>query len=816
MNKNIFAKIIFPIATDGFTYEIPEQMQGIIKVGMRVLAPLGKRKIQAGIVISINNEIPAFPTKPIYSILDEKFTTFEKNIEFWLWLASYYMCTPGEVMKAALPALLKMESRSKLYANRQKVDNSNAQEDFIRKYVNKNPSITIEQLSKVFKLKSELKIIQNLLNKKVLFIEEEIKSDYKNLTQSYIKLNAKFKEETAIHHFFEQNKRAPAQKHCLEQFLLLGNGDLKAEISQKKLLKHSNNSISALRALIKKEIFQEFQKKISRVKSIENKLIPPSKLNEYQQTAFNEITNIFQAKKVCLLHGVTSSGKTEIYIQLIQNSLTQNKQILYLLPEIGLTNQIVTRLSKHFGRKIAVYHSAIGDAERYEIWQELLKAEESNIKIILGVRSSIFLPYSNLGLIIVDEEHESTYKQYNPAPRYQARDAAIILAQQQEANILLGSATPSVESYFNALSGKFGLVELSQRYKDKALPEIRIINMVFKSNQLKHSILSRPLMQEIGKALSKEEQIILFRNRRGFSPILQCADCGHIPKCKHCDVSMTYHKNDNLLICHYCGYSIKNQGKCSNCNSNNLQMLGYGTQRVEEELEQKFSDYRIGRMDVDTMNKKNAYRRIIEEFENQNIQILVGTQILAKGLDFEHVNTVGILDADAIINLPDFRSHERAFQLLTQVSGRAGRHSGSGKVLLQTRIPAHPVVRFVSQNDYKSFINNELNERKQFQYPPFSRMLKLTILHNSETKVNQFSFLLANILKKKFKNNLLGPIIPYISRIQRKYQMQILIKLSRNSAIVHQKNYIKHCIQKLKQQEGFSSVQVIMDVDPYN
>jgi len=814
MNKQIFAQILFPISTNDFTYSVPAHFKNKIQIGIRVLAPFGKSKISAGIIIAITDKKPDFKTKKINSLLDENPILFPQNIKFWQWIAQYYLSTLGEIMKAALPVLLKLENESKIYAPNNYTElKLSPQEKFIVGFVAKNKFLSFEKLIKSLKLQSNIQSINHLLQQKKLQLDDESKKSYKPLVKKFITINPVYNNNESLNKAFEQLNKAPKQKLCLEQYFILCEDAQQTEISKKELLIQSNNSISALNALIKKNIFIEIEKNISRITINEKNISPPKELNPHQQKALQLIKSNFLEQKVCLLHGVTSSGKTEIYIHLIKENIEQDKQVLYLLPEIGLTNQIIERLHSHFGDSVAVYHSGLSNSERYEIWQDLLNTPNNRFKIILGVRSSIFLPFNNLGLIIVDEEHEASYKQTDPAPRYHARDAAIVLAKIQQANILLGSATPSIESYFNAKTGKYALIELLHRHKGFSLPKIEIINMNFKTNQNIQSSLSKPLVKSIDKALNEHEQVILFRNRRGFSPILQCNECGEIPKCKNCDVSLTYHKNSNVLVCHYCGYSTPNTGQCKKCHSHNLKMLGAGTQRIEEDLQQSFQQANIARMDIDSMQRKNAYSKLINDFEQQRVQILIGTQIISKGLDFENVNLVGIINADTLINMPDYKSQERAFQLLTQVSGRAGRHSGKGKVLLQTRAPKHPVIKQVQNSGYQSFIKNELNERKLFFYPPFSRMIKITLTYKNSEELSKTANTLTIILKQKFINNqVLGPITPYISKIKNNYRMQILLKFTKDKNLNKNKELLQNIILQHKKQNF--GVKISIEVDP--
>ena len=816
MSKH-FVDIILPYKIEMLTYELPDNFLSRIVVGHRVLVSVGKRKLRSGIIAKIHNIQPEFETKSIISILDENPVVFPETIEFWQWIANYYICTIGEVMNAALPSLLKLEDSTKIYAPEfDDFYGFSAQEELIIRFVFENKLISISDLEKSFKGKNIYTLVQSLIERKNLFIYEELKSSYSSLKIKHVRLSDNYTSNKSIEFFIAKNQRGKKQNECIAQFLKLADNDLHTSIQKSNLLGSDGISRSAYNALLAKEIFIETEQIQSRISVQDNSSESLNILNEYQKKAYFEVNEGFSERKVVLLHGVTSSGKTEVYIHLIKDAFDNNKQVLYLLPEIGLTNQIIARLNKHFGSKVAVYHSGLSASEKFEIWQSLLNNSSDSVKLVLGVRSSIFLPFSNLALIIVDEEHETTFKQTEPSPRYQARDLAVVWAQKINANILLGSATPSVESYFNAQTGKYKLVEILQRHNSVKLPHVEIVDMKLLQNKLKNSILSKVLIKHIESALDKKEQVILFRNRRGFAPILQCASCGNIPKCKNCDVSMTYHKNSNQLVCHYCGYAKKNTSKCDDCGQTDIRTLGFGTEKLEEEISQYFIHAKVARMDTDTMRIKNAYSKLISEFEQGSLDILVGTQILAKGLDFKNVNTVGVLNVDALMNIPDFRSNERAFQLLTQVSGRAGRHSGNGKVLLQTLNTDTPLLKFVQNTEYKQFFNQELSERKGFYYPPFSRLIKITLRHKEKNKVEALASYLMKLFREKNGIIALGPIYPYIAKVHNKVNLQILLKLSRDRTLIDNKLWIKKVFQKNVKLSDYKSVQVLIDVDPYN
>ncbi len=811
-----FVDVVLPYKLNELTYSVPDGLDGKVFIGQSVSVGLGKNKLLNGIVVRIFSVAPSFEVKPIESVTNNIPAVNQLHIDFWRWIADYYMCSMGEVMNAALPAYLKMERETRVYASEFKhLNDLSAVEETILRNVEQNKTLAIADLARKMPKKNIYTVVQALLSRKLLFILEDQHNAYKELSVKKVFLSEEYCNILSVNEFIALNqKKAPKQSDLLKgifQMVMSGkNGLLKSDISEKDYF-----SASSYQSLLEKGILREsseIKARYAQEKAIDE---PLKQLNEYQQDAYDKINHNIQQKRPVLLHGVTSSGKTEVYLHLIKQVIGQEKQVLYLLPEIGLTSQIISRINKNFGANSTVYHSGLSTSEKYEIWKALLDTNATNLKLIVGVRSAIFLPFTNLGLIIVDEEHESTFKQTEPAPRYNARDMALVLAQMHKCGIVLGSATPSVESYFNAKTGKFELVEISKRFDSQKLPIVEIIDMRLKQNQLKNSVFSPIMLKKVNDALEKKEQIILFRNRRGFSPILICADCGAIPKCKNCDVSLTYHKEDNQLVCHYCGYSHKNTGKCSYCGKTNLNTVGYGTQKLEEEIQFIFKNAKVARVDTDSMRKKHAYKKLFDDFEAQKIDILVGTQILAKGLDFKHVNTVGVLSVDALSSMADFRANERAYQLLTQVSGRAGRHKGEGLVIMQAYSTENKMLGFVEKADFISFYNNEISERQEFMYPPFVKLIKIEVRHNLENIAQKAAQTLVLALQQKQDCVVLGPIYPYIKRVQNKYNLQILIKLKRSNHLHEDKMFVKKILNIMSKDTDIKSVQYVVDVDPY-
>ncbi len=752
--NDMFADIILPLAIRSrFTYRIPDDLASKVSHGVMVTVGFGRKNLYSGIVIKVHDQEPALgKIKSIIDVNDTIPPVSDPQLKLWSWISEYYMCSEGEVMKAALP--------SELYLKR-------------------------------FKPKKEPFLI---------------------LAQSF--------SDEELNMLLDKLGKAPAQYKMVESYLRLSDyssGVQNKPLKKTVLLKDSGSSSAVLDSLVKKGIFSLVLLDVTRLKLDGEPDEPVKKLTEIQDIACKSIKEHFESKEISLLHGITSSGKTEIYIHLIEEQLKKGKQVLYLLPEIALTTQIILRLKKHFGAVTGVYHSRFSDPEKVEIWKRVAETEPGNgYRLILGVRSSLFLPFHDLGLIIIDEEHDSSYKQQDPSPRYNARDTAIVLASLHQAKTILGSASPSIESYNNALTGKYGLTELMERHGAIKLPTIILANTrEAYRKKLMVSHFTPQLLHAIDEALGKEEQVILFQNRRGFSPYIECTECGWIPTCIQCAVNLTYHKGINRLVCHYCGYSTGMPSKCDSCHSTGMATKGFGTEKIEDEIKIVFPEARIGRMDQDTTRNKNSFSKIIKAFEDRRIDILIGTQMISKGLDFENLTVVGILNADNLLNYPDFRAHERSFQLMEQVSGRAGRRQKQGKVVIQTSDPENKIIRMVLRHDYHSMFNSESGERRTFNYPPFCRMIKISIRHKERAALNFYSDILGNDLKSLFGKRVLGPESPVISQVQSWHIKNILLKIEREKAHGKAKELILNAIGRLEKEKGAGSLKISIDVDPY-
>lgn len=817
----MFADIILPVPLPLlFTYHIPPEMNLSLQVGSRVVVSFGKKRLLSGVVFSLHNKKPkVYETKPILLVLDSEPIVTSKQLALWQWISDYYQCSLGEVYKAALPAGLKLESETRVAFNPlfDNHDELSPQMIEILDFVAAKKQTSIQQINEFTGLKNSYPIVKQLMEQQALLVNERIEQSYKPKKEHYITLHPSVKSEADLHRIFDELSRAPKQLQSLMVFLQLVGGPHLAlkgeELMRKELLSKVENSSQPINELVKKEVFTLVEHEVSRLDSWAEELVDKKVLSTEQKKALNEIKVGFGKNLPVLLHGVTSSGKTELYIHLIEETLKQGKQALYLLPEIALTTQITDRLKVHFGDDLGIYHSKFNDAERVEVWNNLLS--NKGFKVILGVRSSVFLPFSNLGLIIVDEEHESSFKQYDPAPRYHARNVALVMAQMFKSNILLGTATPSMESYYNASIQKYYLVELLERHKGIEMPEIKVVDT---KDARRRKMMKGPftplLVEKMGKALERKEQVILFQNRRGFAPYIECTACAHIPKCKHCDVSLTYHKNLDQLICHYCGYTIPNLITCQACGSPALELRGFGTQKIEEDIQEIFPEARIARMDLDTTRSKKNYETIISGFENGMFDILVGTQMVTKGLDFDRVSLVGILNPDGMLNSPDFRAFERSFQMMAQVSGRAGRKNKRGTVILQTSNPEHPIIQLVQINDFKSFYQHQAEERELFKYPPYHRLINITIRHKNPNTTLQASRALGNELRKTFGNRVLGPQVPPVNKIQDLHLQRIMLKLERSVSAKKSKELMQNSIHSINAQQKWRYVSIIVDVDP--
>lgn len=811
----LFVRVILPLPLhDVYTYHVPAELQQQVEPGKRVVVQFGKKKFYAALIESITNTLEeGIKPKEIIQVLDDGPVVLTRNLELWKWLASYYCAALGDVYKAALPSGLKLESKSKIYPAKIFPSDLNEKEKIILEYISEG--ITTEELQKKAGDDFSMAALHSLFKKNMLWIEEKISEKYKPKTKVFYKLNQGVNgdgQDQAIESLSKAKKQQRLLVHMID---LLHEQD---DISQEELLKGTDFKPAQLYELVKKKLVINFEKQVLRVKEDQVRQVSFKLLNQFQESALNELKQQFNSKNVVLLHGVTASGKTEIYIRLIDETIKSGQQALYLVPEIALTTQIMERLKNSFGNKVGIYHSKLNSQERVEIWNRLLLFRtdpHEGYQVILGARSSIFMPFSNLGMIIVDEEHENSYKQFDPAPRYNARDLAVVLGLQTGARVLLGSATPSFESYHNAQSGKYGYVSLMQRHGDARLPEI-IISDLKRAHKRKemHSVLTHELYLLMKEALEKNEQVILFQNRRGYSPFVQCFSCGWIPVCKNCDVSLTYHKKGNRLSCHYCGYFIYLPGSCNECGSAELKTRGFGTEKIEDELRPLFRGARIARMDMDTTHSKYAFEKIIRNIEQHKVDILVGTQMVTKGLDFSHVSIVGILNADNLLNFPDFRAHERAYQLISQVAGRAGRKDKPGKVVIQTSEPEHPVIELLKSQDYHAASTMLMQERKLFRYPPFYRLMKVSVKHANLAVVNRAAVQLHDKLVKNRELIILGPEFPLISRIQLWYIKEIWIKINRKSNPDLIKQFVRESIEQTRTLSENSNVVVNVDVDP--
>jgi primosomal protein N' (replication factor Y) (superfamily II helicase) len=814
-----FIEVVLPLSlAKTFTYEVSEAEFLFIKKGMRVTVPFGKNKIYTALVIEIHNNKPTlYEAKEIHQILDTAPVVTEIQIKHWFWIAEYYMCAIGDVYRNAMPSALLLESETLITSKKDSfVDESLLSDDeyLIYEALQQQSSLKIQDIILILNKKNIFPVIQKLIDKNILELQEEIQEAYKPKLVKYVRLHPKYDGESGLKDLLEILKSANKQKEIVLNYFQLSASE-KKPITVKKLVEKAQSSSAIVKALVEKEIFEEYFLQEDRInfkgKAREDEL----QLSVEQQSAFESIKESFKDKSVCLLHGITSSGKTEIYIKLIEEYLVTGKQVLYLLPEIVLTAQLVARIRTHFGDKVAVFHSKFNNNERVEVWNHVL-TNAPKAQIVIGVRSSLFLPFTNLGLIIIDEEHEQMYKQSDPAPRFHARDSAIVLANAHKANVLLGSATPSIESYYNAKSDKFGFVEILKRFGNASLPEVFLVDLKDKYFRKKmNGHFSDVLIEEITTSLTAGEQVILFQNRRGYSPIIECITCGHVPHCQSCDVSLTYHKYKNQLRCHYCGYSIANPTKCHSCHSVDLTTKGLGTEQIEQELLTIFPSAKIGRMDQDTTRGKFGFEKIIDSFKNREFDILVGTQMLAKGLDFDNVSLVGIMNADTMLYHPDFRAFERSFQMMTQVAGRSGRSEKKGKVIIQTYNPNHNTIQQVTHSNYLGMYNEQLYDRQIYKYPPYFRIIKLTLKQRDFDKLKEGSMWLYQVLSQNLTMPVLGPEEPGINRIRNEYIRAIVIKIPQNISIIGTKKTIQKILNSFEAVSQYRAIKVTVNVDFY-
>lgn len=813
----MYASIILPLSLPKvYTYAIPDAFQSIVKAGMRVEVVFGKQKKYAGIIKEIVEEKPnGFDPKFIENVLDSEPIVNKQQLKLWEWLADYYLCSEGDVMSAALPSNFKLSSETSLLYNEDFGEDFSELDDseyLVAEALLLKKELKLTEVQDILDVVQVYPVVKSLIEKKVCWAWETLKERYTEKKESFVFLQQAYQQEEKLEPLLNGlSKAAPKQLELLMAYLHLVKTS--GEVKQSDLLKKAGASQPQLKGLVDKGILSVEKLAVDRIRYLPKQLNIDFELSTAQQLALTQVQSSLEVKNVCLLHGVTSSGKTQIYIKLIEQYLNSNQQVLFLLPEIALTSQIIRRLQKFFGGNIAIYHSKFNPNERVEIWN---KVKDGSVKIVLGARSSLFLSFSNLGLIIVDEEHDPSYKQQDPAPRYNARDAAIFYAHQIGAKVILGSATPSIESYYNATSGKYGLVELTERFGNVLLPEIEIIDTRAVPRKEKGKLMISPQMHEaINSTVLNKKQVILFQNRRGYSPYLICGTCGFIPQCEQCDVTLTFHKLQHKLQCHYCGNTYQRIVTCTGCGSVNWLEKNFGTEKIEEQLTELFSEFRIARMDMDTVKGKSAHDQLIQLFEQQNLDILVGTQMVVKGLDFDHVHLVGILDADGLLSFADFRVNERAFQLMEQVSGRAGRKDLQGKVLIQTTNPEHPVLLWVKAHDYKKLYAKEIEARRDFLYPPFFKLIQFRFKHKIKQVAEAAAQTIANALTNTFGNLVTGPADPVIGRVRNMYIVELLLKVKRDSAsVAHAKAVIKTQIALLQTDKQLRSVFIQLDVDP--
>ncbi len=822
----LFVEVVLPLPVAGtFTYRVPYELNEFVFVGQRVSVQFGRKKIYSGIVYSIHTNVPRdYEPKYIITLLDEKPVVNEYQLRFWDWMSDYYMCTIGEASIAALPTPFKLASESKIVLSPLFVPDSQILNPFefqVTEALLQNKKLSIDQVSKLVGYKKVLPLIKTMIEKKVVVSEEELVDIYKPKTEKLVRLTDEYFEDRSIKLLMDElGKKAHKQLELLMSYLSMAGFPLSSEsfVKVKDLLNRSGCSGSILNALVKKNIFTTISRNVSRFESVQQSKSPETvKLSNHQELAYKSISVSLETQNVVLLHGVTSGGKTEVYIKLISEVIDSGKQVLYMLPEIALTTQIINRLRYYFGDEVGVYHSRYGRNERVEVWNNIAgikKDDHSRFKIILGPRSSLFLPFNNLGLIIVDEEHDGSYKQFDPAPRYNARDAAVYLATLHNAKVILGSATPSVESYYNAKSGKYGFAEITDRYGGVMLPEIEIVNLREEhKRRMMKSHFSSVLVKSIEDALENNYQVILFQNRRGFSLRIECDTCHWVPECKNCDVTLTYHKYSELMKCHYCGYSTTVPPECPDCGNSGLKMQGFGTEKVYEELKLLMPDAKIDRMDLDTTRSKNSFARIINDFETRKTDILIGTQMVTKGLDFDNVHIVGILSSDSLLSFPDFRAHERSFQLMSQVSGRSGRKDIRGRVIIQAWKPDHPILKNVVDHDFPGMYTQQLVERRKFNYPPYHRLIVIRMKHRKPEILNKGAASFANDLRAKYGKLVFGPEYPLVGRIRNLYIKHTMIKVPKGMRLTDVKNEIYKSVLAMRSDTSLKSIIIQYDVD---
>ncbi|MBD5205879.1 MAG: primosomal protein N' [Bacteroidales bacterium] len=818
----MIAEIILPLPIYGtFSYLIPPEMETEIQIGSRVMVQFGRKKYYTGIVERIHRATPPYEVKPLMAVLDGSPAVRYPQLRFWSWISEYYLCTVGDVYKAAIPSGLKPESETFVTLNEDygtpEGEKLTEREAMVMMLLEEKKKLRLSDIDRELKLKNTPAVINRLLVKRLVNIDEKIVEKYRAKKETVIELTIERGDQDALHEFFEKTRRSVQQEKALICYLDMSHwvqpGAEVKEVTRKELLEASRISPGILRSMIDKGIFRQKVKQINRYNPTGVKTCDISPLSPVQSEALKAIESKFRDSQTVLLHGVTGSGKTEIYMHLISEMLKAGRQILYLVPEISLTTQLTDRLRRVLGDRLLVYHSKFSDSERVDIWKKMLNTNEP--LVILGARSSVFLPFSSLGLVIVDEEHESSFKQFDPAPRYNARDASIMLAGMHGAKVLLGSATPSIETYYKALTGKYGLVSLNERYSGTELPEVEIVDMKEqRKKKLNSGVLSAPLKSALRKTLGEGHQSILFQNRRGFAPVVVCRECGWTPKCENCDVSLVYHKSSNLLKCHYCGFTRTLPTLCPACGQNSVETFGYGTERIAEEVHHQFPDARVSRMDLDTTRNKESHQELIEEFARHETDILVGTQMVSKGLDFEDVRMAGVINADTLLNFPDFRSNERAFNMLEQVAGRAGRRNHKGTVLMQTTDPENPVLDFVTKHDYRGFYDLEIKEREKYSYPPFTKVINIHLRNKDASAVDRAAVVYATRLRSIFGNRVLGPEKPFVSRIALWYIQSIMLKVEAGASMKKVKDILRQLYESCAQLPDIKTSNIYYDVDP--
>lgn len=820
-----FVDVILPLPiSDTFTYSVPAELEDAVLHGCRVLVQFGRKKVYTGIVAALHdNEPEGYEVKEILQVLDEEAIVVYPQLKLWHWISDYYLCTLGEVYKAAVPAGLKIESETFIGLNRDYEPDGDVKlterQSYVVAALQSEERISIKQLADRVGDNRVSAVVSKLLALGIVEVDERAVEHYRPEKKVLVRLTLERGDEDGLHEIFGRLTRSRAQERALIGYLdksgwLQSRNELR-EVTRKELLEATGVSPGALKMLVDKGIFEVYKKNVNRFNQTidARELQPIPTLSSSQQQALKEITDGFREHNVMLLHGVTGSGKTEIYMHLINSVLEKGRQVLFLVPEISLTTQLTDRLRKVFGDKLLVYHSKFSDSERVDIWKKLLTNKDP--LVVLGARSATFLPYHTLGLVIVDEEHESSYKQYDPAPRYNARDTATVLASLHGARTLFGSATPSIETYYKALEGKYGLVELNERYSGAVLPDVEIVDMKRQRKQKENrGSLSRPLIDSINRSIGSQRQAIIFQNRRGFAPIVVCRECGWTPKCANCDVSMVYHKNINQLRCHYCGAYAPLPALCPACGLNGIETYGYGTERIAEEVHEQFPEARVARMDLDTTRNKHAYQEIIEEFARQDTNILVGTQMVTKGLDFERVDVVGVVNADTMLNFPDFRSDERAFNMLEQVAGRAGRRQDKGKVIIQTTNPANEILAQVAAHDFKNYYQQQIHDRQKFGYPPFTKVINIYLKHREQMVVDSLAVAYVMRLRSIFGPRVLGPEKPYIGRVANWYIQTVMLKVEATASMRKVKAILMQVYEEMVSDPRMKQARIYYDVDP--